>query len=567
MKGIGVSKGVCLAPAFILKEASITLNVPSMGSEKEKSMFEAARAAVLSRTEELIEKVKREIREEESAIFEAHCSILQDDEIIIPVKEEIMAGKSSVDAIESVMNKYINIFETMQNEYMAQRAADIRDIKKQLQRQIQGRTAPDLEELIKPVVLVSEDIPPSVTAQLDFTNIAGVVLQGGGRTSHTAILARTMEIPAVVAVGEILDQVKNGMEIALDGESGEVFLEPDKQIQHRFYEKIQKEKLHKKEQREKVNQPCVTCDGKRIELFGNIGNAADTKKAFLYGAEGIGLMRSEFLYLAGKNLPSEEMQYRAYKEVLEIMGDNPVIVRTLDIGGDKEVPALHMSSEQNPFLGNRAIRLCRRKKEIFKTQLRALLCASIHGNLRIMFPMISSVQEFRWAKETVRECQEELKKEGKQIREDILLGMMIEIPSAAVMAETFAEEADFFSIGTNDLTQYTLAVDRGNEDVAYLYNYFHPAVLKLIRLAITGAHKKGKFCGMCGEAAGDKKMLPLLIGMGLDEFSVSPGGIGDVKEWIKKLGIKECELVAQKAIQADSAEEVEIIMESFWKNK
>lgn len=567
MKGIGVSKGVCLAKALVLKEVPIELDVPSQGKETEEERFQTASRAVLERTEKLAEKARQEIGEEEAAIFEAHISILQDDEVIIPVKEEIASGESAVDAIEKVMNRYIEIFESMQNEYMAQRAADIKDIKGQLQRQIQGIALPDTSELTEPTVIVSEDIPPSVTAGLDFKHVVGMVMEGGGRTSHTAILARTMEIPAAVGVKGILSEVRNGMHLALDGDSGEVFLEPDEETIREFRRKIEEAKAYKKRQQERIHEPCVTRDGSRFQLFGNIGNAQDAEKAAYYGAEGIGLMRSEFLYLAGEHLPAEEEQYQAYSAVLKTMKDKAVIVRTLDIGGDKDVPALHMKQEENPFLGNRAIRLCRAQEDIFKTQLRALLRASVHGNLQIMFPMISSIEELRWAKHMVQECREELLGEGIEIKPDIPLGMMIEIPSTAVMAEIFAQEADFFSIGTNDLTQYTLAVDRGNEEIADLYTYLHPAVLKLIKQAIDGAHKHGKLCGMCGEAAGDKKMVPILVGMGLDEFSVSPGGIGDVKDWIGSLDTEACKKLTEKALEQKSAQDIEKLTEEFWKGE
>ena len=494
MKGIGVSRGVCLGKALVYSEIPVKLNRPFKGKETEEADFEKARLEVLEKNQNLARKTKRGIGREEAAIFEAHCSILQDEEMIVPIRGEISLGASAVDAVEKVMNQYMELFAAMDSEYMKQRASDIQDIKMQLQRQMQGISLPDTGSLQEPTVLIGEDIPPSVTAGLDFRHIVGLVMEGGGKTSHTAILARTMELPAAVGVKGILENVKNGMRIALDGNSGEVFPEPEKKVTERFRKEIEKEKQERKRRAERANLPCVTKEGKRVQLFGNIGNVQDAQKALQYGAGGIGLFRSEFLYLTGEFLPTEEQQYQAYASVLRSMKEKPVIVRTLDIGGDKEVPALPMKKEQNPFLGNRAIRLCRKEKEVFKTQLRALLRASVYGELQIMFPMISSVEELRWAKGMAEECRRELEKEGKEVKEKIPMGMMIEIPSAAVMAETFAKEADFFSIGTNDLTQYTLAADRGNEEIADLYTYFHPAVLKLIQLAIEGAHKNGKPC-------------------------------------------------------------------------
>lgn len=567
MKGIGVSRGVCLGKAFVYSETPVKLNRPFKGKETEEADFEKARLEVLEKNQDLARKTKRGIGREEAAIFEAHCSILQDEEMIVPIRGEISLGVSAVDAVEKVMNQYMELFAAMDSEYMKQRASDIQDIKMQLQRQMQGISLPDTGALQEPTVLIGEDIPPSVTAGLDFRHIVGLVMEGGVRTSHTAILARTMELPAAVGVKGILENVKNGMRIALDGNSGEVFPEPEEKVTERFRKEIEKEKQERKRRAERANLPCVTKEGKRVQLFGNIGNVQDAQKALQYGAGGIGLFRSEFLYLTGEFLPTEEQQYQAYASVLKSMKEKPVIVRTLDIGGDKEVPALPMKKEQNPFLGNRAIRLCRKEKEVFKTQLRALLRASVYGELQIMFPMISSVEELRWAKGMAEECRRELEKEGKEVKEKIPMGMMIEIPSAAVMAETFAKEADFFSIGTNDLTQYTLAADRGNEEIADLYTYFHPAVLKLIQLAIEGAHKNGKLCGMCGEAAGDKKMLPILLGLGLDEFSVSPGGIGEVKEWIGRLSARECRAIALEAIKAESAEKAEQLIEIFWEKQ
>lgn len=567
MQGTGVSKGLCLAKIVVLKEVPVHLNDVPKGFTEEKRLFENAVASVYEKTKKLAEKTMKNIGKDEAAIFEAHCSILRDRELIEPILELIGHGKNAVSAIEDIMNKYIRIFDEMENEYMKQRVADIQDIKLQLQRNILGIEMPDLSELEEDIVIVSEDISPSMAAGVDLEHVRGMIMAGGGKTSHTAILARTLEIPAVIGVQEILEVAENGDLAAIDGERGEVYINPPDEVCRQFNNRIKLEEEEKKRKQKLAAIPCETADGCRVRLYGNIGTARDVGKAVYYGAEGIGLLRSEFLYLSGDRIPGEEEQYKAYTHVLKAMEEAPVIVRTLDIGGDKEVPALQLEKEENPFLGLRAIRLCKVKAELFKTQIRALLRASVNGNLHIMFPMISSLDELRWAKEMVKECKKQLIKEGIAVKEEIPLGIMIEVPSTAVMADDFAAECDFFSIGTNDLTQYTLAVDRGNDSVSELYSFYHPAVIWMIRHAIEGAHRNGIPCGMCGEAAGDKKMIPLLIGLGLDEYSMSAGTLLDAKELILKLDSESCKKLSERICNIKTAAEIELALEEYLEEK
>lgn len=563
MRGTGVSKGLCLAKAIVLNDLPVQMDGVSKGVDEELRLFEEALDGTYAKTERLAKKMRDAIGTDEAAIFEAHCSILKDKELTEPVKENICRGKSAVSAVEEIMNHHIQLFQSMESEYMKQRASDIQDIKVQLQRHILGIELPDLSNLEENVVIISRDIAPSVTAGMDLPHVVGMIMEAGGKTSHTSILARTMEIPAVVGVKGILDAAKSGDLAAADGETGEVLLNPSEEECCCIRKRIQQEREKKEKKQKLAGILCRTADGRRVTLYGNIGTPREAEKAAFYGAEGIGLLRSEFLYLSGDRVPGEEEQFQAYTQVLKDMGEAPVIVRTLDIGGDKEVPALQLDKEENPFLGLRAIRLCRERPELFETQIRALLRASVNGNLHIMFPMISSLEELRWAKHMVDKCRGQLKAQGIPVRDKIPLGIMIEIPAAAVMAECFAAECDFFSIGTNDLIQYTLAVDRGNDKVASLYSFYHPAVLWLIRHAVEGAHKKGIPCGMCGEAAGDRKMIPLLIGLGLDEFSMSAGTLLEAKELIMGLDSRECGELAERMAGIKTAAEAEAALDEF----
>lgn len=563
MKGLGVSPGFGYAKALVLDERPIIIPEDKNSIEEESNAFEEALKHVYEETLALKDKALVEAGKDAADIFDAHCHMITDEGMNNGVREEISKGMSAAKAVDKILSEFIDIFENMENEYISLRALDIKDIRERLIRRILNIEIENISDLKEPVIIVANDITPSTTAALDFKNVEGLLMEYGGSTSHTAILARTLEIPAVVGVNDLMDNIHSGEYIAIAGDTGEVskdmsdeelkiFLQNKKDYEER---KAMLQKLSYKE--------AVTKDGKSVELYGNIRSPEDTEKVLEKGGNGIGLFRSEFLYLAGNQLPSEEDQYEAYKEVLELMGDRPVIIRTLDIGGDKDVPALNLKKEDNPFLGLRAIRLCRKNEEIFRTQIRALLRASIYGNLEIMFPMISSLDELRWSKEFLNKCKVELIEEGISVKENIPVGIMIEIPSTAVMADLFAKECDFFSIGTNDLTQYLLAVDRGNEEISYLYSNYHPALLHLIKKTIDGAHSAGIPCGMCGEAAGNLKLIPFLMGLGLDEFSMIAPSILEAKELIINLSQTECEELVEKVLSVSTAMEVEGILQQF----
>ncbi|WP_342756950.1 phosphoenolpyruvate--protein phosphotransferase [Kineothrix sedimenti] len=564
MHGYGVSKGLCYAKILVLNEEAIAFPVEIGSPAEEERKFLDAQAAVLEETIKLRDKTNETAGGNAADILDVHCSLLRDSGLIEPIKEEIANQTGAALAVEKVMNGVIAQFEAMENEYFAQRALDMKDIKDNLICKILNIKKPDVSSLPEPTIIVGSDIAPSTTAGMDLKMVSGMLMELGGITSHTAILARTLDIPAVVGVNGLLAKVKTGDLIGFDGETGEIFLNLKENEIKSLKKKIEEQHEEKSRWNKFSGEPAVTSDGKKFDIFGNIGSPDDVEKVLERGGEGIGLFRSEFLYLSSKILPDEEKQYDAYKKVLEKMDGRPVIVRTLDIGGDKDVPALRLAKEANPFLGLRALRLCRRKEDVFHTQLRALLRASIYGNLKIMFPMISSMEELIWAKEKLRQCQEELQEEQVPFKEKIEIGIMVEIPAVAVMAECFAGECDFFSIGTNDLSQYSLAVDRGNETVADLYTYYHPAVIRLIKMAIDGAHKNNIMCGMCGEAAGDPKMIPLLMGMGLDEYSMAAASIPEVKEWIGKLNTEKCKELVEQILRLSTAKEIEEMLRKFY---
>lgn len=564
MHGYGVSKGLCYAKILVLNEEAIAFPVEIGSPAEEERKFLDAQAAVLEETIKLRDKTNETAGGNAADILDVHCSLLRDSGLIEPIKEEIANQTGAALAVEKVMNGVIAQFEAMENEYFAQRALDMKDIKDNLICKILNIKKPDVSSLPEPTIIVGSDIAPSTTAGMDLKMVSGMLMELGGSTSHTAILARTLDIPAVVGVNGLLAKVKTGDLIGFDGETGEIFLNLKENEIKSLKKKIEEQHEEKSRWNKFSGEPAVTSDGKKFDIFGNIGSPDDVEKVLERGGEGIGLFRSEFLYLSSKILPDEEKQYDAYKKVLEKMDGRPVIVRTLDIGGDKDVPALRLAKEANPFLGLRALRLCRRKEDVFHTQLRALLRASIYGNLKIMFPMISSMEELIWAKEKLRQCQEELQEEQVPFKEKIEIGIMVEIPAVAVMAECFAGECDFFSIGTNDLSQYSLAVDRGNETVADLYTYYHPAVIRLIKMAIDGAHKNNIMCGMCGEAAGDPKMIPLLMGMGLDEYSMAAASIPEVKEWIGKLNTEKCKELVEQILRLSTAKEIEEMLRKFY---
>lgn len=567
IKGIAASNGIAIAKAFKLIEPELTV-VKSTITDVE-SEVELYKSALVKTTEDL-EKIKikaaQNLSEEEAAVFDAHINMANDPELLSQTIDKIKSENVNAPyAFDEVSNMFVMMFESMDNEYFRERAADIKDIKKRILAHLLGVKVNDPSTIDEQVVVIAEDLTPSDTAQLDRNFVKGFATNIGGRTSHSAIMARSLEIPAVVGTKTILEDVKDGDMIILDGLEGNVIVNPtQEQISH--YEEVAKAyEAQKAEWAKLKNEATVSKDGQHVELAANIGTPKDVEGVLANGGEAVGLYRTEFLYMGRDNFPTEEEQFEAYKAVLEAMGDKPVVVRTLDIGGDKELPYLHLPKEMNPFLGYRAIRLCLDDTDLFRTQLRALLRASSYGKLRIMFPMIATLNEFRNAKALLLEEKAKLVAEGIVVSEEIEVGMMVEIPSAAVLADQFAKEVDFFSIGTNDLIQYTMAADRMNEKVSYLYQPYNPSILRLVKMVIDAAHKEGKWTGMCGEMAGDQTAIPLLLGLGLDEFSMSATSILPARSLISKLSKVEMEALAAEALNKSTVEEVIELVEAIQK--
>ncbi len=556
-KGIAASQGIAIAKVFKLEEPEIIITNEVKNKEEELAKLESAFNQTIKQIETIKEYAKHNISEEELAIFDAHLMMANDPEFLASIKMKIEEGLSAAKASDEVSKQMIMMFEAMDNDYFKERAADIKDVSFRLLCNILDKKIPDLSTISEEVIIVAKDLSPSDTASLNKQYTKGFVTEIGGRTSHSAIMARSLEIPAVVGIGAILDSLNDNDLLILDALNGEVIINPDHDTILK-YEKLREEYLNKKEAlKVLINAKSETVDGHEVEIACNIGTPKDAKGALENGAEGIGLYRTEFLYMDSKdNFPSEEDQFEAYKEVLLAMNNKRVVVRTLDIGGDKTLDYFDLPKELNPFLGYRAIRLCLDLKEVFRTQLRALLRASIFGKLAIMFPMIATVDEFKAAKAIFEEEKEKLISEGQKVSENIEIGMMIEIPAAAVNAKNFAKYADFFSIGTNDLIQYSMAADRMNEKVSYLYQPLNPSILNLIKLTIDGAHAHGKWVGMCGEMAGDPNALPILLGLGLDEFSMSASAVLNARSLIRSLSKEEMSKLASSALEKDNELEV-----------
>ena len=558
-KGTGASPGIALGKALVIEHSE--LNIEKKTIENVEAEVEKLNAAVEESKKELEqvkERAKVELGEHEAEIFEAHLLVLQDPELIDQTVAKIRDEKVNADfALNEVKEMFVNIFESMDNEYMRERAADIKDVTNRILRHILGIKVVDLSALSEEVVLIAHDLTPSDTATMNKKMVLGFLTNIGGRTSHTAIMARTLEIAAVVGLDDITDKVKDGDYIVFNGETGQVIVNPEEKVINEYKELKAKFDEEKEALKQLIGKPSITLDERHVELAGNIGSPNDLEGLLKNDAEGVGLYRTEFLYMDKEDsFPTEEEQYEAYKAVLEGMNGKPIVIRTLDIGGDKELKYFKMEEEMNPFLGYRAIRLCLDRTDIFKTQLRALYRASVHGKLRIMFPMISSLEELLKAKSVIKEVLAEMDDEGIEYAKDVEVGMMIEIPSAAVISDILAKHVDFFSIGTNDLIQYTCAVDRMNQKISHLYNQFNPAVLRLIKMVIDNAHKEGKWVGMCGEAAGDKRMIPILLGMGLDEFSMSPISILPARKFITSVKHEDMKKFAQEVLSMGTAEEI-----------
>lgn len=558
--GIGASPGIAIAKAFVLKHEEIIIETKQTEDfTAEMQRLENALVRSKSQLEKIYEKAAAELGEEEARIFTAHLMVLEDPEYIGQIKEAMEGQSITADnATKQVTDMFVAIFDAMEDEYMKERAADIRDVGGRLIRNILGVKDPDLGAIHEESIIIAYDLTPSDTAMMNKEKVLGFATDIGGRTSHTAIMARSLEIPAVLGLKTITEATKDGDWIIVDGNNGDVLVNPDPQTLDAYRQKQEEYRRFLEELAELKELPAKTLDGTEVELVGNIGTPKDVEGVLRNGGTGVGLYRTEFLYMDSDTMPDEEKQYKAYKEVLESMGEHPVIIRTLDIGGDKKLPYLKLEDEMNPFLGLRAVRLCFAQPELFKTQLRAILRAGVYGNAHIMFPMISNVQEVRQAKGILEECKEELRKEGIPFDEHIKVGIMVEIPSAAVAADIIAKEVDFFSIGTNDLCQYSLAVDRMNETVSYLYQPLSPAILRLVKMVIDAAHNagEGKFTGMCGEMAGDPKAALILLGLGLDEFSMSASSVPQIKKIIRSVEISHAQAIAEKALSLDTEEAV-----------
>lgn len=564
LKGIAASDGIAIADAYLLVQPDLSFSK----SHIEDGATEVARfnAAVKKSNEELQiirETAATSLGEEEAQVFDAHMMILADPEftgaVAAKVKDDAVNAEA---ALDEVSTNFINLFESMtDNPYMQERAADVRDVTKRVMAHLLGVELPSPALIDREVIVVAHDLTPSDTAQLNKKYVKAFVTDIGGRTAHSAIMARSLEIPAIVGAGSVTTDIKNGDRVIVDGNDGDIVIAPsDDQVVE--YQNLAKKYADQKAEWAKLKTATtVTADGTHFELAANIGTPKDLQGATDNGAEAIGLYRTEFLYMDSPELPSEDDQFEAYKAVLEGMKGKPVVVRTMDIGGDKHLPYLPLPEEMNPFLGYRAIRISLDRQDIFRTQLRALLRASAFGRLRIMFPMIATLAEFRAAKAILEEEKAKLVANQVAVSDKIEVGIMIEIPAAAVLADQFAKEVDFFSIGTNDLIQYTMAADRGNEHVSYLYQPYNPSILRLVKHVIESAHKEGKWAGMCGEAAGDPIMVPILVGLGLDEFSMSATSVLKIRSLMKRLSVSEMKVLAEKAVNTSltSDENVELV--------
>ncbi|MGK7377502.1 phosphoenolpyruvate--protein phosphotransferase [Planococcus sp. 1R117A] len=558
LSGIAASNGIAIAKAFRLENPDLNVEKTIVtDTAQEVVRLEAALTQSISELETIKEQTSQQISEKEAAIFGAHLLVLSDPELLGPIKEKIETDKNNAEfALQETANMFIQMFESMDNDYMKERAADIRDVTKRVLSHLLGVSIQSPSMISDEVVIIAEDLTPSDTVQLNPKFVKGFITDIGGRTSHSAILARTLEIPAVVGAKTAMAAVENGTVIIVDGLDGQIIIDPDEATIASYEEKKAQYDRQKAEWAKLKNEPTITTDGHSVELGANIGTPKDTVGVLENGGEAIGLYRTEFLYMGRDQFPTEEEQFEAYSSVLKAMEGKPTVVRTLDIGGDKELSYLQLPKELNPFLGLRAIRLCLEMEDMFRTQLRALLRASVHGNLKIMFPMIATLDEFRQAKSLVLDEKAKLQTEGVEVSDSIEIGIMVEIPSTAVMADTFAKEVDFFSIGTNDLIQYTMAADRMNERVSYLYQPFNPAILRLVKMVIDASHREGKWTGMCGEMAGDEIAIPILLGLGLDEFSMSASSILKARAQISKLSKADMESHIDRILAMDTSVEV-----------
>lgn len=571
ISGILASPGIAFGKALLLKEDEIVIDRKKISADKvdqEVERFLSGRAKASAQLEVIKTKAGETFGEEKEAIFEGHIMLLEDEEleqeIIALIKDKHMTADA---AANEVIDGQATALEELDDEYLKERAADVRDIGKRLLRNILGLAIIDLSAIQDEVILVAADLTPSETAQLNLKKVLGFITDAGGRTSHTSIMARSLELPAIVGTGSITAQVKNGDYLILDAVNNQVLINPSNE-QIEALRNLQAQVAEEKAELAKLKDlPAITLDGHQVEVCANIGTVRDIEGAERNGAEGVGLYRTEFLFMDRDALPTEEEQFAAYKAVAEACGSQAVIVRTMDIGGDKELPYMNFPKEENPFLGWRAVRIAMDRKEILRDQVRAILRASAFGKLRIMFPMIISVEEVRALKKEIEIYKQELRDEGKAFDESIEIGVMVETPAAATIARHLAKEVDFFSIGTNDLTQYTLAVDRGNDMISHLYQPMSPSVLNLIKQVIDASHAEGKWTGMCGELAGDERATLLLLGMGLDEFSMSAISIPRIKKIIRNTNFEDAKVLAEQALAQPTTDELMTLVNKFIEEK
>ena len=560
LTGIGASEGVAIGKVLLFTEEEMIIpEVKDENSTIEAELTKLEDGLKKSKTQLIAirEKVKEKMGEDKAAIFDGHIMLLEDEDLIMEVEDKIKGeGLPAAKALHDGINEYCEMISKLDDPYLRERAADLQDIGKRWLKNLLGIRIKDLSDLEPDTVVVTYDLTPSDTAQLDLENCVGFLTEVGGKTAHSAIMARSLELPAVVGIKGVLNGVKEGETVIMDGEEGELFLDPSPELITEYVAKKEKLAAEKEELKKLISEEAVTTDGRKVDIWGNIGSPNDVDAVIASGATGIGLYRTEFLFMNSDHFPTEEEQYEAYKVVVQKMQGKPVTIRTMDIGGDKELPYLDLPKEMNPFLGYRAIRISLENKDMFKTQLKAILRASHYGQIKIMYPMISSVNEIRKANEILEECKNELDEIGQLFDRNIKVGIMVETPSTAIIAYKFAKEVDFFSIGTNDLTQYFLAVDRGNEMVSALYNSFNPAVLEAIQKVIDAAHNAGISVSMCGEFAGDKKATKLLLGMGLDSFSMSASSTLQVKKIIRSSSYAEAQKYRDIILQQDTPAEV-----------
>ena len=569
--GIPASPGIVFGKALVLKEEKIVLDTQKISEdqvEAEVARFYAGREAAVEQLNSIHQRALKSLGEEKAAIFEGHLMILEDEELEEEIIDYLRSNKVNASvAASKIIDQQVEMLSEIDDEYLKERAGDIRDIGNRLIKNILGMHIVDLGDITEESILVAYDLTPSETAQLNLEKVLGFITDIGGRTSHTSIMARSLELPAIVGTNGVTARVNTGDYLILDAVNNRVYVNPT-QAEIDELKTLEAKLAEEKAELAKLKDlPAVTLDGHKVDVVANIGTIRDCEGAHRNGAEGVGLYRTEFLFMDRDQLPSEEEQFIAYKEVVEAMEGRLVVLRTMDIGGDKELPYLNLPKEMNPFLGWRAVRIALDRREILHAQLRAVLRASAFGKLAVMFPMIISVEEIRELKSVLETLKAELRAEGKAFDENIQVGVMVETPSAAVNAKFLAKEVDFFSIGTNDLTQYTLAVDRGNELISHLYNPMSPSVLGLIKQVIDASHAEGKWTGMCGELAGDERATLLLLGMGLDEFSMSAISVPRIKKLIRHVNYQEVKALADEALQKPTAAEIEQLIQAFLAEK